>query len=97
MPILSFEGLDFQFILSSLLGAFSVALLGHVEEAGEAPRSIVVHELIGWLKKDVGQLTVIGGHIRSSPQIFYAPIKHLSKYLVSHKDYSKEENKKTQK
>ncbi|MEM2133704.1 MAG: MFS transporter [Candidatus Jordarchaeaceae archaeon] len=94
VPILSFEGLDFQFILSSLVGAFSVALLGHVEEAGEAPRSIVVHELIGWLKKDVGQLTVIGGRIRSSPQIFYTPIRHLSKHFEPHKNNSKEENQK---
>jgi MFS family permease len=94
VPVLSFEGLDFQFILSSLLGALSVALLGHVEEVGEAPRSIVVHELVGWLKKDVGQLTVIGGRIRSSPQIFYAPIRHLSKYFESQKNSSKEENQK---
>ncbi len=85
LPLLSFEGLDFQFILSAIVGVFSLATLGHVTEVGEAPSGIAVNGLVDWLKKDVGQLTVLGGRIRSSPQLFYAPIRQLRKYLKSNK------------
>lgn len=88
VPLLSIEGLDFQFMLSAVVGIFSVTLLGYVKEVGEAPRNLVVHELVGWLKKDVAQLTIIGGRIRSSPQLFYAPIRQVRKYLNSHKNRS---------
>lgn len=91
LPLIAFRGLDFQFIFSGIVGLVSMATLYQVREVGEAPTGVVTHELVGWLRKDVGHLTTIGGLIRSSPQLFYAPIRVVRKYLKSRKNRLNEE------
>ncbi|MHA1603362.1 MAG: MFS transporter, partial [Candidatus Freyarchaeota archaeon] len=86
VPLVSLEGLDFQFVMSAIVGMVTLVALGHVREDGEASTSIVAHEFVGLVKKDARKITVIGGCIRSSPKLLYAPIHRVRRYVNSRRE-----------
>jgi MFS family permease len=61
LPAVRVEGLDFLFVLSVLMGLYSLHRLLAVREEGEVEESIVVSELVAGFRQKIKHVSSVGG------------------------------------
>lgn len=61
VPTLSLQNWDFFFVLAFAIGLFSLHRLAYVHETGEMDRSIVVHELVVQVRREMRNFSTVGG------------------------------------
>jgi MFS family permease len=76
LPAFNLRGLDFLFLISFILGLYSVHRLLAVKEQGEVEESVVVTELYAEVRRVIRQVSTIGG-LRRFTLFPYARLKEL--------------------
>lgn len=61
MQTLSFQGMDFAFLLSFLIGLYSIHRLVLVVEEGEMGTGVVFQQLLSEVKRPLLNFTTVGG------------------------------------
>jgi MFS family permease len=61
LPAIRVEGLDFLFVMSALMGMFSLHRLLAVREEGEVEEAIVVSELLAGFRQKIKHVSSVGG------------------------------------